>query len=133
VQTFSRERGLGLHFQVFGQNKLVLGTALSHQVASVHAAIEGRSVEEYVISRYGSIFEPREFAERVVELLADSALFEQCRLRVSRRYGYHVPRHLIYINRAQPSQRWQKAGGQQSSPGEGLKTNERNSGDLSAG
>lgn len=68
----SRERGLGLHFQALLPNQLIPGTALGHQVAAVHAAIEGISVEEHVIKRYGAIFEPRQFAGHVAELLADS-------------------------------------------------------------
>jgi NAD(P)-dependent dehydrogenase (short-subunit alcohol dehydrogenase family) len=71
ANTVSREHKLGLHFQVLVPNQLIPGTALGHQVAAVHAAIEGLSIEEHVIQRYGSIFEPREFAERVTELLVD--------------------------------------------------------------
>ena len=84
ANTVSRERRLGLHFQVLVPNQLMLGTALGHQVASVHAAIEGVSVEEHVIKRYGSIFEPREFAERVAELLADP------RYSGGVAYGFHA-------------------------------------------
>jgi hypothetical protein len=80
----SRERGLGLHFQVLVPNQLMPGTALGHQVAVVHAAIEGVSVEEHVIKRYGSIFEPRQFAERVAELLADP------RYSGGVAYGFHA-------------------------------------------
>jgi hypothetical protein len=71
ANTVSRERGLGLHFQVLVPSQLIPGTALGHQVAAVHAAIEGVSVEEHVIQRYGAIMEPRELAERVAEMLAD--------------------------------------------------------------
>lgn len=67
----SRERGLGLRFQALLPNQQIPGTALGHQVAAVHAAMEGVSIEEHVIKRYGSIFEPRQFAEQVAELLAD--------------------------------------------------------------
>ena len=72
ANTVSHERGLGLHFQVLVPNQLMPGTALGHQVAATYAAIEGVSVEEHVMKRYGSILEPREFAERVAEMLADS-------------------------------------------------------------
>lgn len=71
ANTVSRERGLGLHFQVLVPGQLMPGTALGHQVAAAYAAIEGVSVEEYVKQRYGSILEPREFGERVAEMLAD--------------------------------------------------------------
>jgi NAD(P)-dependent dehydrogenase (short-subunit alcohol dehydrogenase family) len=71
ANTVSHERGLGLHFQVLVPNQLMPGTALGHQVAATYAAIEGVSVEEHVMKRYGSILEPREFAERVAEMVAD--------------------------------------------------------------
>jgi NAD(P)-dependent dehydrogenase (short-subunit alcohol dehydrogenase family) len=80
----SRERGLGLHFQVLVPNQQIPGTALGHQVAAVHAALEGISIEEHVIQRYGSIFEPREFAEQVAELLADP------RYSGGVAYGFHA-------------------------------------------
>ena len=71
ANSVSRRRGLGIHFQVLVPNQLMPCTALGRQVAAVHAAIEGVSVEEHVIQRYGSIMEPREFATFVAELLAD--------------------------------------------------------------
>lgn len=67
----SRERGLGLHFQVLVPCQLMPGTALGHQVAAAYAAIEGVSVEEHVTQRYGSILRPEEVAERIAELLVD--------------------------------------------------------------
>ncbi|HTD96356.1 MAG TPA: SDR family oxidoreductase [Edaphobacter sp.] len=84
ANTVSRERRLGLHFQVLVPNQLIPGTALGHQVAAVHAAIEGVSVEEHVIQRYGAIMEPREFAERVAEVLADP------RYSSGVAYGFHT-------------------------------------------
>ena len=67
----SRERELGLHFQVLVPSQVIPGTALGHQVAAAYAAIEGVSVEEHVLKRYGSILRPGEVAERVAELLSD--------------------------------------------------------------
>ena len=67
----SRERGLGLHFQVLVPCQLMPGTTLGRQVAAAYAAIEGVSVEEHVMQRYGSILRPGEVAERVAELLTD--------------------------------------------------------------
>ncbi len=67
----SRERGLGLHFQVLVPLQVMPGTALGHQVAAAYAEIEGVSAEEHVVQRYGSILRPAEFGERVAELLAD--------------------------------------------------------------
>jgi hypothetical protein len=67
----SRERGLGLHFQVLVPCQLMPGTTLGHQVAAAYAEIEGVSAEEHVMQRYGSILRPAEVGEGVAELLAD--------------------------------------------------------------
>jgi NAD(P)-dependent dehydrogenase (short-subunit alcohol dehydrogenase family) len=67
----SRERGLGLHFQVLVPLQLIPGTALGHKVAAAYAEIEGVSAEEHVIQRYGSILRPAEVGERVAELLVN--------------------------------------------------------------
>lgn len=84
ANTVCREHRLGLHFQVLVPNQLIPGTALGHQVAAIHAAIEGVSVEEHVIQRYGAIMKPREFAERVAEVLADP------RYSSGVAYGFHT-------------------------------------------
>jgi NAD(P)-dependent dehydrogenase (short-subunit alcohol dehydrogenase family) len=47
----SRERGLGLHFQVLVPSQLIPGTKLGHQVAAAYAKIEGVSAEEHVMQR----------------------------------------------------------------------------------
>ena len=71
ANTVSRERGLGLHFQVLLPGQLMPGTALGHQVAAAYGAIEGVSPEEHVLRRYGSILRPSEVGEQVATLLAD--------------------------------------------------------------
>jgi hypothetical protein len=67
----SRERDLGIHFQVLVLCQLIPGTALGHQAAAAYAAIEGVSVDELVVQRYGSILRPAQVGEQVVELLGD--------------------------------------------------------------
>ncbi len=67
----SRERELGLHFQVLVPCQLMPGTTLGREVAAAYAKIEGVSVEEHVMQRYGSILRPAEVGERVAELLSD--------------------------------------------------------------
>jgi hypothetical protein len=47
------------------------GTALGHQAAAAYAAIEGVSVEELVVQRYGSILRPAQVGEQVAKLLGD--------------------------------------------------------------
>ena len=67
----SRERDLGIHFQVLVPCQLSPDTPLGHQVAAAYAAIEGVSIEEHVRQRYGSILLPAQVGQRVAELLGD--------------------------------------------------------------
>jgi len=67
----SRERDLRIHFQVLVPCQLIPGTALGHQAAAAYAAIEGVSVDELVVQRYGSILRPAQVGEQVAELLGD--------------------------------------------------------------
>jgi len=67
----SRERDLGIHFQVLVPCQLIPGTALGHQAAAAYAAIEGVSVDELVVQRYGSILRPAQVGGQVAELLGD--------------------------------------------------------------
>ena len=67
----SRERDLGIHFQGLVPCRLIPGTALGHQAAAAYAAIEGVSIDEHVMQRYGSILRRAQVGERVAELLGD--------------------------------------------------------------
>jgi len=67
----SHGRALGSHFQVLVPCQLIPGTTLGHQVAAAYAEIEGVSIDEHVIQRYGSILRPAQVGERVAELLGD--------------------------------------------------------------
>jgi NAD(P)-dependent dehydrogenase (short-subunit alcohol dehydrogenase family) len=67
----SRERDLGIHFQVLVPMQLIPGTALGHQVAAACAEIEGISIDEHVMRRYGSILRPAQVGEQVAELIGD--------------------------------------------------------------
>src|SRR6202161_533978 len=67
----SRERELGLHFQVLVPSQVIPGTTLGHQVAAACAEIEGVSIEEHVMQRYGSTLVPAQVGEQVAELLGD--------------------------------------------------------------
>ncbi len=71
ANTVSHDRGLGLHFQVLAPMQLIPGTAIGHEVAVVCAEIEGISVDEHVMRRYGSILRPAQVGQQVVELLCD--------------------------------------------------------------
>jgi NAD(P)-dependent dehydrogenase (short-subunit alcohol dehydrogenase family) len=67
----SRDRNLGIHFQVLAPMQLIAGTTLGHEVAAACAEIEGVSIEELVMQRYGSILRPAQVGEQVAELLGD--------------------------------------------------------------
>ena len=67
----SRDRGLGIHFQVLAPMQLIPGTTLGHEVATACAEIEGISMDEHVMRRYGSILRPVQIGEQVAELLGD--------------------------------------------------------------
>jgi NAD(P)-dependent dehydrogenase (short-subunit alcohol dehydrogenase family) len=71
ANTVSRDRGLGLHFQVLAPMQLIPGTTLGHEVAAACAEIEGVSVDEHVMKRYGSVLHPMQIGKQVAELLAD--------------------------------------------------------------
>jgi NAD(P)-dependent dehydrogenase (short-subunit alcohol dehydrogenase family) len=71
ANSVSRERALGIQFQVLVPCQLMPGTALGHQVAAAYAKIEGFSAEEHVMQRYGSILRPAQVAEQVTEILGD--------------------------------------------------------------
>ena len=67
----SRERDLGVNFQVLAPLQLIPGTTLGHQVAAACAEVEGISIDEHVMQRYGSILRPAQVGEQVAELLGD--------------------------------------------------------------
>jgi NAD(P)-dependent dehydrogenase (short-subunit alcohol dehydrogenase family) len=67
----SRDRDLGIHFQVLAPMQLIPGTTLGHEVAAACAEIEGVSIEELVMQRYGSILRPAQIGEQVVEILGN--------------------------------------------------------------
>jgi NAD(P)-dependent dehydrogenase (short-subunit alcohol dehydrogenase family) len=71
ANTVSRERDLGIHFQVLAPLQLIPGTMLGNQVAAACAEIEGVSLDQHVIERYGSILRPAQVGEQVAELLGD--------------------------------------------------------------
>jgi hypothetical protein len=67
----SRDRDLGIHFQVLAPMQLIPGTTLGHKVAAACAEIEGVSIDEHLMRRYGSILRPAQIGSQVAELLDD--------------------------------------------------------------
>ena len=94
----SRDRNLGLHFQVLAPMQLIPGTTLGYEVAAICAEIEGISVAEHVMKRYGSVLRPAQVGEQVVELLGDP------RYRQGVAYGFRsesdiLPLDVAYVPR----------------------------------
>jgi NAD(P)-dependent dehydrogenase (short-subunit alcohol dehydrogenase family) len=71
ANTVSRERALGIHFQVLAPLQLIPGTTLGHQVAAACAEVEGISIDELVLRRYGSVLRPAQIGEQVSQILSD--------------------------------------------------------------
>ncbi len=71
ANTVSRDRGLGLHFQVLAPLQLIPGTTLGYEVAAACAEIEGISVDQHVMKRYGSVLHPAQVGRQVAQLLGD--------------------------------------------------------------
>jgi hypothetical protein len=110
ANSVSSERGLMLHFQVLMPCQLIPSTTLGHQVAAAYAEIEGVSIDEHVMQRYGSILRPARVGEQVAELPGDprytqasptafAAMAISCRSPYnSHRVGILRRRHLITDN-----------------------------------
>ncbi|TPI18349.1 SDR family oxidoreductase [Mesorhizobium sp. B4-1-1] len=69
----SRERGLGIRFQVLVPAQLIAGTELGRSVAAAYAEAEGIMIDEHILARYGAHLEPRQVGRQVAEWLADPA------------------------------------------------------------
>ncbi|TGQ42745.1 SDR family oxidoreductase [Mesorhizobium sp. M00.F.Ca.ET.216.01.1.1] len=69
----SRERGLGILFQVLVPAQLMAATELGHAVAAAYAEAEGITIDEHILRRYGSHLAPEQVGRQVVELLDDPA------------------------------------------------------------
>ena len=67
----SRDRELGISFQVLVPGQLIAGTGLGHAVAAVYAEVEGVSVDEHILGRYGSHLQPSQIGRQVAELLVE--------------------------------------------------------------
>jgi len=95
----SRERELGIHFQALLPSQLIPGTALGHAVASAYGEVEGRSVEEHVLQRYGSILDPDMFGRMVADLVSDPS----CTRGVA--YGFRVDAGIMPLDVVAASKR----------------------------
>ncbi|MBZ9796578.1 SDR family NAD(P)-dependent oxidoreductase [Mesorhizobium sp. ES1-4] len=69
----SRERDLGIRFQVLVPSQLMAGTELGCTVAAAYAEAEGITIDEHILGRYGSHLTPEQVGRQVAELLGDPA------------------------------------------------------------
>jgi hypothetical protein len=91
----SRERGLGLQFQVLVPCQLIPSTTLGHQVAAAYAEIEGVSIESMscnVMARSCA----RWRLENGSRATRRPTLYTRRRLRLSQRYGHPAARRMIH-------------------------------------
>lgn len=69
----SREKNLGIRFQVIVPRMMILGTGVGDAAAGAYAGSMGIRPEEFV-TRFGAPMPPRTFGDRVVSVLEDPAL-----------------------------------------------------------
>lgn len=68
----SKIRGLGIKFQVLVPGQLMAATEHGKTVAEACAKVEGITIEEHILHRYGSHLQPSQIGRQVAELLAES-------------------------------------------------------------
>lgn len=67
----SKIRGLGIKFQVLVPGQLMAATEHGKTVAEACAKVEGITIEEHILHRYGSHLQPSQIGRQVAELLAE--------------------------------------------------------------
>ena len=68
----SKIRGLGIKFQVLVPGQLMAATGHGLTVAAACAKVDGITVDEHILHRYGSHLQPAQVGRQVAELLAES-------------------------------------------------------------
>jgi NAD(P)-dependent dehydrogenase (short-subunit alcohol dehydrogenase family) len=68
----SEIRGLGIKFQVLVPGQLMAATGHGLTVAAACAKVDGITVDEHILHRYGSHLQPAQVGRQVAELLAES-------------------------------------------------------------
>jgi len=68
----SKIRGLGIKFQVLVPGQLMAATGHGLTVAAACAKVDGITVDEHILHRYGSHLQPARVGRQVAELLAES-------------------------------------------------------------
>ena len=88
----SRDHELGIRFQVLVPAQLMAGTELGHAVAAAYAQVEGVSVDEYMLKRYGPHLQPSQIGRQVAELLAEP------RHEMGIAYGFRVNTDILPLD-----------------------------------
>ena len=68
----SEIRRLGIKFQVLVPGQLMAATGHGRIVAEACAKVEGITVDEHILRKYGSHLQPAQIGRQVAELLTDS-------------------------------------------------------------
>jgi NAD(P)-dependent dehydrogenase (short-subunit alcohol dehydrogenase family) len=71
AEAVSRDRKLGISFQVLVPTQAMAGTELGHAVAAACAQAEGLTIDEYMLKRYGPTLHPSQIGRQVAELLVE--------------------------------------------------------------
>jgi hypothetical protein len=92
AEAVSRDRKLGISFQVLVPTQAMAGTELGHAVAAACAQAEGLTIDEYMLKRYGPTLHPSQIGRQVAELLAEP------RYETGAAYGFRADIDLIPLD-----------------------------------
>ena len=92
AEAVSRDRKLGISFQVLVPTQAMAGTELGHAVAAACAQAEGVTIDEYMLKRYGPTLHPSQIGRQVAELLVEP------RYKTGTAYGFRANVDLIPLD-----------------------------------
>jgi NAD(P)-dependent dehydrogenase (short-subunit alcohol dehydrogenase family) len=92
AEAVSRDRKLGISFQVLVPTQAMAGTELGHAVATACAQAEGVTIDEYMLKRYGPTLHPSQIGRQVAELLVEP------RYKTGTAYGFRADVDLIPLD-----------------------------------
>lgn len=92
AEAVSRDRKLGISFQVLVPTQAMAGTELGHAVAAACAQAEGVTIDEYMLKRYGPTLHPSQIGRQVAELLVEP------RYKTGTAYGFRADVDLIPLD-----------------------------------
>ena len=92
AEAVSRDRKLGISFQVLVPTQAMAGTELGHAVAAACAQAEGVTIDEYMLKRYGPTLHPSQIGRQVAEVLVEP------RYKTGIAYGFRANVDLIPLD-----------------------------------